>query len=38
MALLVIRHDVRDYSAWRLVYDAHEPSCVRAGITDHTKL
>jgi len=35
---MAIRHDVRDYSAWRLVYDAHEPSRAGAGITDHTKL
>jgi hypothetical protein len=34
MALMVIHHKVRDYHAWRPVYDAHEKSRVSAGITN----
>jgi hypothetical protein len=34
MATMVLQHKVRDYAAWRPVYDAHETSRVGAGITD----
>jgi len=34
MAILVIQHKVRDYSAWRPAYDAHESSRTGAGITN----
>src|SRR5262245_35227671 len=34
MALLVIHHKVRDYAAWRPIYDAHESSRSAAGITN----
>ena len=34
MALMVIHHNVRDYAIWRPAFDAHEPSRVRAGITN----
>jgi len=34
MASMIIHHMVRDYSAWRPGYDAHEPSRVGAGITN----
>ena len=34
MAVMVIRHKVRDYDAWRPVYDAHEPSRTGAGVTN----
>ena len=34
MALMVIHHKVKDYNAWRPVYDAHERSRVSAGITN----
>ena len=34
MAVMVFQHKVRDYDAWRPVYDAHEPSRTRAGITN----
>ena len=31
---MIIHHKVRDYSAWRPGYDAHESSRSAAGITD----
>ena len=34
MALLLIQHRVRDYTAWRPVYDAHESSRTGAGVTN----
>ena len=34
MASMIIHHRVRDYTAWRPGYDAHESSRVSAGITD----
>jgi hypothetical protein len=34
MALMVIHHKVKDYNAWRPVYDAHEKSRASAGITN----
>ena len=34
MASMLIQHKVRDYTAWRSAYDAHEPARVAAGITN----
>jgi hypothetical protein len=34
MAVLVIQHKVRDYDAWRPVYDAHQGSRTGAGVTN----
>jgi len=34
MAVLIIRHPVRDYAAWRPVYDAHEAARTAAGLTN----
>jgi hypothetical protein len=34
MALMVIHHKVRDYTAWRPAYDGHETSRAGAGITN----
>ena len=34
MALMIIHHKVKDYTAWRPVYDAHENSRSSAGITN----
>ena len=34
MAVLIIRHSVRDYAAWRPVYDAHEAARTAAGLTN----
>jgi hypothetical protein len=34
MAFVVIHHKVKDYNAWRPVYDEHEKSRVSAGITN----
>jgi hypothetical protein len=34
MALMVIQHKIRDYDAWRPVYDAHEASRTGAGVTN----
>jgi hypothetical protein len=33
MAVLIIRHSIRDYVAWRPVYDAHEAARTAAGLT-----
>jgi hypothetical protein len=34
MALMVVQHKVRDYDAWRPVYDAHQGSRTGAGVTN----
>jgi hypothetical protein len=34
MTIVIIHHMVKDYSAWRPVYDAHAQSRVSAGITN----
>jgi hypothetical protein len=34
MAVMVIQHKVRDYDAWRPVYDAHQGSRTGAGVTN----
>jgi quinol monooxygenase YgiN len=34
MASIVIHHTVKDYSAWRPIYDEHEKSRTSAGITN----
>ena len=34
MALMIIQHKVRDYDAWRPVYDAHQSSRTEAGATN----
>ena len=34
MAVLIIRHAVGDYAAWRPVYDAHEAAPTAAGLTN----
>ncbi|HET6337966.1 MAG TPA: hypothetical protein VFG30_32315 [Polyangiales bacterium] len=31
---LIIRHKVRDFSAWKTVFDAHRVKRVEAGLTD----
>ena len=31
---MIIHHKVKDYSAWRAVYDGHEKSRTSAGITN----
>jgi len=33
MAVLIVHHAVRDYAAWRPVYDAHEAARTAAGLT-----
>ena len=32
MAVMVIQHKVRDYDAWRPVYDAHQPPVLRPAL------
>ena len=34
MAVLIIRHAVGDYAAWRPVYDAHEAARTAVGLTN----
>jgi hypothetical protein len=34
MSVLIIHHPVRDYAAWRPVYDAHEAARTAAGLTN----
>jgi len=34
MAMMIVRHRVRDYEAWRSVYDAHEPARNVAGLSN----
>jgi hypothetical protein len=34
MALLIVQHKVRDYPAWRPVFDAHKSSQAGAGLTN----
>jgi hypothetical protein len=34
MTIMIVHHMVKDYSAWRPAYDAHEQSRVSAGITN----
>jgi hypothetical protein len=34
MPLMIVHHKVRDYASWRPIYDAHESSRTRAGITN----
>ena len=34
MAAMIVRHPVRDYGAWRLVYDGHEAARTAAGLTN----
>jgi hypothetical protein len=34
MAVLIIRHPVHEYAAWRPVYAAHEAARTAAGLTD----
>ena len=34
MASMIVSHKVRDYAAWRPLYDAHESSRAGAGITN----
>jgi hypothetical protein len=34
MPVMVIQHKVRDYDAWRQVYDAHQASRTGAGATN----
>ena len=36
MALLVVRHSVRDYGAWRQVYDAVKPMQTAGGVTEES--
>ncbi len=31
---VIIRHSVRDYSEWKIGYDAHEPSRAALGLTE----
>jgi hypothetical protein len=34
MPVMMIHHKVKDYGAWRPIYDAHEKSRATAGITN----
>jgi hypothetical protein len=34
MSFMMIRHRVKDYAAWKLGYDAHEPARAQAGLTE----
>jgi hypothetical protein len=34
MGAMIVRHSVRDYAAWRPVYDAHEAARTAAGLTN----
>ena len=34
MPVMVIQHKIRDYDAWRPVYDAHQASRTGAGVTN----
>ena len=34
MAAMIVRHPVRDYGAWRPVFDAHEAARTAAGLTN----
>jgi hypothetical protein len=34
MATMIIHHHVRDYEAWRPIYDAHEPARYSAGLSN----
>ena len=34
MGAMIVRHSVRDYGAWRPVFDAHEPARTAAGLTN----
>ena len=34
MPVMIIQHKIRDYDAWRPVYDAHQASRAGAGITN----
>ncbi len=33
-AMIVLRHSVRDYGAWRPAYDGHEAARTAAGLTN----
>lgn len=33
-AFMLIRHKVRDFKAWKVGYDAHQPKRVEAGLTE----
>jgi quinol monooxygenase YgiN len=33
---LIVRHTVRDYDAWKTVFDEHEPERARFGCIGHT--
>jgi hypothetical protein len=34
MGVMILRHSIRDYAAWRPVYDAHETARRAAGLTN----
>ncbi len=34
MGAMIVRHSVRDYGAWRPVYDGHEAARTAAGLTN----
>ena len=34
MGAMIVRHSVRDYGAWRPVFDAHEAARTAAGLTN----
>jgi hypothetical protein len=34
MGAMIVRHSVRDFAAWRPVYDAHEAARTAAGLTN----
>jgi hypothetical protein len=34
MGAMIVRHPVRDYAAWRPVYDAHKAARTAAGLTN----
>ena len=33
MGVMIVRHSIRDYEAWRPVYDAHETARRAVGLT-----
>ena len=34
MALLIVRHKVKDFAAWKAAFDAHKPTQMAAGLSN----
>ena len=34
MGLMIIHHKVKDFAAWKQIYDAHEPTRLDAGLSN----